>query len=99
MAGVHYWLQADSRQCTKSAIRRAIAECVADGNFLWSETNPGAVGPRQARLTLAHLEARVGLIDDVDAALAAHDTAILVALFRGAERVEHFHSSGFLRAC
>ncbi len=36
-------------------------------------------------LGLAGLEARVGLVDDVDAALAAHDTAVLVAQLHGLE--------------
>ena len=36
---------------------------------------------RSSGLALASLEARVGLVDDVDAALAAHDAAVLVASF------------------
>src|ERR1700730_1148108 len=44
-------------------------------------------------LALAALIARVGLVDDVDAALAAHDAAILVAQLHGLERVADLHDS------
>ena len=46
-------------------------------------------------LSLSGLEARVGFVDDVQAALAADDTAILVARFRGFERFQHFHGLTF----
>jgi len=42
-------------------------------------------------LSLPGLEARVGFVDDVDAALPAHDPAILIPLFSGFERVHNFH--------
>src|ERR1041385_9189422 len=47
---------------------------------------PAARGrSRRPGLALAGLEARVGLVDDVDAALAAHDTGVLVAQLHGLE--------------
>src|SRR6059058_4208698 len=42
-------------------------------------------------LALASLEARVGLVDDVNAALAAHDAAILVAQLHRLERMTDLH--------
>src|ERR1044072_787981 len=42
---------------------------------------------------LAGLEARVGLVDDVDAALAAHDAAVLVAQLHGLEGMADLHGS------
>jgi len=42
-------------------------------------------------LTLARLEAGVGLVDDVDAAFPAHDPAILVPLLGGFERIHNLH--------
>jgi len=42
---------------------------------------PGHEAERNS--ALARLEAGVSLVDDVDAALAAHDNAILVPLFGG----------------
>src|SRR6185436_19105426 len=42
---------------------------------------------------LAGLEARVGLVDDVDAAFAAHDAAVLVAQLHGLERMADLHGS------
>jgi hypothetical protein len=44
-------------------------------------------------LALAALIARVGLVDDVNAALATHDAAILVAQLHGLERVTDLHDS------
>src|SRR5947208_15660619 len=46
---------------------------------------------RREKLALARLEARVGLVDDVDAALAAHDAAILVAQLHRLERMTDLH--------
>lgn len=40
---------------------------------------------------LARFIARVGFVDDIGAALAAHDFAINVALFQRLERVGDFH--------
>src|SRR6516165_166687 len=34
----------------------------------------------------------MGLVDDVDAPLAAHDTAVLVALFQGLKRIDNLHA-------
>src|SRR5215203_1614063 len=48
---------------------------------------------RLVRSALASLEARVGLVDDVDAALAAHDAAVLVAQLHGLERMADLHGS------
>src|SRR5712671_767760 len=42
-------------------------------------------------LALAGLEARIGLVDDVDAALAAHDAAVLVALLERLQRIGDLH--------
>src|SRR5699024_4967903 len=43
------------------------------------------------RSALARLEARLLLVDHVDAAAAAHDLAALLAELRGLERVDDFH--------
>src|SRR6185437_13361554 len=57
------------------------------------EAPPLLFAPQVARavLTLARLEARVGLVDDVDAALAAHDAAVLVAQLHGLQRMTDLH--------
>src|SRR5690606_35005256 len=52
------------------------------------------------RSALAHLVARVGLVDDVHAPLAPHQTTVLVAVLDAAQRVLDLHHSapaGFLR--
>src|SRR5690242_13156177 len=46
---------------------------------------------RRGRLSLAGLEARVLLVDDVGAALAADDAAVLVTLLQRTERVADLH--------
>src|SRR5262245_39253583 len=51
----------------------------------------GRSSRRTRRSALAGFEARVGLVDDVDAALAAHDAAVLVALLGGLQRVHDLH--------
>jgi len=43
-------------------------------------------------LALAGLEARVGLVNDVDAAFAAHDLAAGVAALEGLDGCGDFHS-------
>jgi hypothetical protein len=43
------------------------------------------------RLALAALAARFGFIDNVDAATAAHDFAVAVAIFQSFQRVDDFH--------
>ena len=43
------------------------------------------------RLALTGFKAALRLVDDVDAALTAHDTAIAVTLLERAERVLDFH--------
>src|SRR5581483_7540958 len=45
------------------------------------------------RLALTRLEAAVGLVDDVDAALAAHDAIVAVTAAQGLERIADFHFS------
>jgi hypothetical protein len=40
---------------------------------------------------LARLEPLLGLVDDVDAALATHDPVVPVAIAKGFERVADFH--------
>jgi hypothetical protein len=42
-------------------------------------------------LALTRLEARVGLVDDVNPALAAHQLVVAVALDQGLERIANFH--------
>ena len=42
-------------------------------------------------LALTGLEARVGLVDHVEAALAAHDLAIAVTVLERPERAANFH--------
>jgi hypothetical protein len=42
-------------------------------------------------LTLARLEARIGLVDDVDAALAAHHPVVTVALQERLQGIADFH--------
>ena len=44
-------------------------------------------------LALTCLETALRLVDDVDAALAAHNTAIAVALLERTQRVPYFHRS------
>jgi hypothetical protein len=43
-------------------------------------------------LTLTRLEARVGLVDDVNPTLAAHQLIVAVALDQGLERIADFHN-------
>ena len=47
---------------------------------------------------LTGLETRVGLVDDVDAAFAAHDLAIAVAALERAERIANLHRSSPIAA-
>jgi hypothetical protein len=42
-------------------------------------------------LTLAGLEAAMRLVNDVDAALAAHETVVAVAPAQGFQRITDFH--------
>src|SRR5437762_4456721 len=57
-------------------------------------------GSRQSReyrgaslSALAGLEARIGLVDDVDASLAPHDAAVLVALLQRLQRIGDLHDT------
>src|ERR1700755_2322751 len=43
---------------------------------------------------LARLEPRIDLVDDVDAPLAPHDAAVLVALFQRLQRIGDLHDTG-----
>ncbi len=43
------------------------------------------------RLTLLRLEARVGLVDDIDDTLAAHDLTVAVTTFERLKRAADFH--------
>src|SRR5690348_7744555 len=45
----------------------------------------------RSRSALARLEARVGLVDDVNATLPPHDPAVLVALLQRLERIGDLH--------
>jgi hypothetical protein len=60
-----------------------------------SKTNEGGVRwAKAARLSaLARLEARIELIDDIDAALAADDAASLVAGLHRLEGIDDLHGS------
>jgi hypothetical protein len=49
-----------------------------------------------AGLALAGFEARVGLVNDVDAALAAHHLAVGVPVFEGLDGGGDFHSEAGL---
>src|SRR5437867_1309180 len=51
----------------------------------------------KAGSALARLIARVGLVDDVGAPLAAHDAAVLVALFQRFQRIDDFHAHALNR--
>src|ERR1051325_3023687 len=51
-------------------------------------------GFRSGGSALAGLEARIGFVDDVDAPLAPHDAAVLVALFQRLERIGDLHDTG-----
>ena len=46
---------------------------------------------KRERSALARLEARVGLVDDVNAALAPYQTIVTVAFCQRFERVTNFH--------
>jgi hypothetical protein len=54
---------------------------------------PCAGTKRRLRLALTRFHAWVLLVDDIQAALAAHDAAVFVTLFRGFEGAENFHKS------
>jgi hypothetical protein len=43
-------------------------------------------------LALTRLEARIGLVDDVNPALAPHQLIVAVALDQGLERIANFHN-------
>ena len=52
-------------------------------------------GPKLERrniLALTGLEARIGLIDDVNAALAAHELVVAMTPAQGFQRIADFHS-------
>ena len=51
------------------------------------------LGPGSPKSALTSLKTTLGLVDDVDAALAAHNAAVPVALLQRAERVLDFHRS------
>src|SRR5689334_2979553 len=48
--------------------------------------------PRTTSLALLGLEARIGLVDHVDAALAAHELAVAVTALEGLQGAANFHS-------
>ena len=60
--------------------------------------------PGVCRLALTSLEAAMGLVDDVDPALAAHDAVVAMAAAQGFQRITNFHDdlvwvvAGFIRA-
>jgi hypothetical protein len=52
----------------------------------------GFYEPKQMlQLALTGLEARIGLVDDVDAAFTAHDAAVFVTRFGRLQRIPYFH--------
>src|SRR5258706_1105915 len=57
-------------------------------------TGGQAAPVRRRRSALARLEARVGLVDDVDPPLAPDDAAILVAQLCRFHRVDDLHDTG-----
>ena len=46
---------------------------------------------QERKLALTRLEARIGLVDDVDTSPAAHQLVIAVALDERLERIANFH--------
>ena len=46
---------------------------------------------RRAGLALAGLEPALGLVDDIDAAFAAHDPTVAMPIFQGPQRVSALH--------
>ena len=54
-------------------------------------TVPRLGGPGSGRLALARLKAAVGLVNNVDPALAPHDAVVAVAAAQGFERITDFH--------
>jgi hypothetical protein len=52
---------------------------------------------REPRSALPRLEPAVGLIDDVDAALAAHQAIVAVAAEQRFQRVTNFHDALWIR--
>ncbi len=54
---------------------------------------PKGCGPATGSSALTGLEARVGLVDDVDPALAPHDPAVLVAFLQRLQGISNLHRS------
>jgi len=73
----------DAHQAKKNRQRICVAV------FCFSERRVGHTLVWQSALTC--FEAALGLVDHVDAALAAHDAAIAMALLERAERVLDLH--------
>jgi hypothetical protein len=46
---------------------------------------------RDGGLSLPSLEALLGLVDDIDAALATHETVVAMAVAQGFQRITDFH--------
>jgi hypothetical protein len=60
------------------------------------QTHPAVNGVVAGKLSLPRLEASIGLVDDVDAALAPDDTVVPVALDQRFDRIPDLHGSGSL---
>src|SRR5579871_3257925 len=80
------------RQTTEDNSRRQINAAVGRLSSIVGLARPGAKRPAAAgapdALALAGLEAGIGLVDDVDAALAAHQAAGLVPGLHRLERID-----------
>jgi hypothetical protein len=53
---------------------------------------------REETLSLLRLEAALGLVDHIDAALAAHDAAVFVTVFQGLKRRTDFHDGAAFKS-
>src|SRR5215468_10974729 len=75
------------RSVSTISARRSSTAALGAGIFIGGF--PALAKPGSA---LARLIPRVGLVDDVGAPLAAHDAAVLVALFQRFQRIDDLHA-------
>src|SRR5258708_9137947 len=64
------------------------------GSGFAAAQRPGMTTIGRAASALARLEAGIDLVDDVDASLAPHDAAVLVALLQRLQRIGDLHDTG-----